>query len=67
MTHITEKDRARALRCVNCLACKQARRKQRGFFFWIVKTVERKMCPFCRAYEKVYGRKAHEKPRAQEV
>jgi hypothetical protein len=25
-----------------------------------VKTIEGRFCPFCMAYEKVYGRKAHE-------
>jgi len=29
--------------------------------FWFVKKVEGKFCPQCRAYEKGYGRKAHEK------
>jgi len=28
--------------------------------FWFVKMVEGRLCPQCRAYEKVYGRKAHE-------
>jgi hypothetical protein len=45
---------------MNCAPCKCAKTKQRGFLFWFVKCVERRMCPFCRAYEKVYGRKAHE-------
>ena len=46
--------------CVNCLVCRHARRRQRGTAFWLVKKVESKICPFCRAYERVYGRKAHE-------
>jgi hypothetical protein len=25
-----------------------------------VKQIESSLCPFCRAYERVYGRKAHE-------
>jgi hypothetical protein len=25
-----------------------------------VKKIEARLCPFCRAYERVYGRKAHE-------
>ena len=55
----TERDRAFAARSVNCLVCRQARRKQSGFGFWLVKTFE-EVCPFCRAYERVYGRKSHE-------
>jgi hypothetical protein len=57
---ITEHDRHLAQKCLECLVCNRARKKQRGFAFWFVKTVERGMCPCCRAYEKVYGRKAHE-------
>jgi hypothetical protein len=39
--------------------CRRARRQQAGLAFWVVKTFEG-LCPFCRAYEKVYGRKSHE-------
>ena len=46
--------------CMNCVVCRQARKKQAGPAFWLVKTVEGRICPFCRAYERVYGRKAHE-------
>lgn len=60
MAKITEKDRENALRCMNCTPCKHARQKQRGVIFWFVKKVETRLCPFCRAYEKVYGRKPHE-------
>ena len=48
-----------AERSAHCLVCQHARRKQAGLAFWLVKTFE-KLCPFCRAYEKVYGRKSHE-------
>ncbi len=44
---------------VRCLVCRRARRKQAGWAFWIVKTFEN-FCPFCRAYERVYGRPSHE-------
>jgi len=57
---ITEKDRARARICMECLACSRARKKQKGFAFWFVKKIEGSICPYCRAYEKVYGRRAHE-------
>jgi len=57
---VTDKDRAMAQRCVECPGCTRAREKQRGFFFWLVKVMEGGICPYCKAYEKVYGRKAHE-------
>jgi len=59
-TMITEKDRQMANKCLQCPACKQARKKQKGFVFWFVKSIEEDVCPFCKAYEKVYGKKAHE-------
>jgi len=58
---ITEKDRERAKGCLNCPVCSHARKKQRGLAYWFVKNVENKFCPNCQAYEKVYGKKAHEK------
>jgi hypothetical protein len=57
---ISKKDRWLAARCMKCPVCRWARRKQRGIAFWIVKNVEGRVCPACKAYEKVYGRKAHE-------
>ena len=57
---ITEKDRELAKQCLECPVCKNARINQRGFAFWFVKFIERGICPACKAYEKVYGRKAHE-------
>ncbi len=57
---ITDRDRAMAQRCVDCPVCKHARWKQRGLAFNFVKRIENRVCPFCQAYEKVYGRKAHE-------
>lgn len=57
---ITDKDRALAKKCMGCPVCKHARVTQRGFAFWFVKTIEGGICPACKAYEKVYGRKAHE-------
>jgi len=59
-TEITEKDRAKAEKCRSCVVCKHAKKKQRGLAFWFVKAVEAKYCPNCIAFEKVYGRKAHE-------
>ena len=59
-TDITEKDKKLAQQCVECKICVKARDKQGGFFFTIVKFLEGGVCPACKAYEKVYGRKAHE-------
>jgi hypothetical protein len=52
--------------CVNCLVCRRARGRQSGTAFWLVKKIEARMCPFCRAYERVYGRKAHERVTPEE-
>jgi uncharacterized protein CbrC (UPF0167 family) len=57
---ITERDRKMAQHCVTCPVCKHARKKQKGIAFWFVKKIEGDLCPFCRAYERVYGRKAHQ-------
>lgn len=57
---ITEQDRKLAQQCLTCPMCKRARRNQRGFIFWFVKVLEGGVCPACKAYEKVYGKKAHE-------
>lgn len=57
---VTERDLRMAQRCQECPVCTRARRKQKGVAFWIVKNVEGRVCPFCQAYERVYGRKAHE-------
>lgn len=57
---VTEKDRAMAEVCRKCPACRHARKKQRGLIFRFVRLVESRCCPYCRAYERVYGRKAHE-------
>jgi len=54
-------DKALASVCANCPVCQRARDQQRGTAFWLVKKIEARMCPFCRAYERVYGRKAHER------
>ncbi len=56
---ITDRTRVLAQRSAHCVVCQRARRKQAGLAFWLVKTFEG-LCPFCRAYEKVYGRKSHE-------
>ena len=57
---ITKKDRERAQKCIDCPVCKRAREKQKGVAFWFVKIIEGSVCPNCKAYEKVYGKKAYE-------
>lgn len=47
---------------MNCPVCRCARRKQSGLAFQLVKQVETKVCPFCRAYARVYGQKSHVAP-----
>jgi hypothetical protein len=51
-------DRALAAVCETCPACRHARKTQKGLVFELVKKVESKICPFCKAYERVYGRKS---------
>ncbi len=43
----------------SCTGCKTARKKGKGFIFTFVK-LESGLCPMCRAYYKVYGKKAYE-------
>ena len=57
---ITEKDKEMAKKCVECPVCSKARKNQKGIAFWFVKTIEGGLCPYCKAYEKVNGKKAHE-------
>jgi len=64
MDEITERDRLRAQMCIDCPACRRAAVKQHGLVYLFVKFLEKGICPYCRAYEKVYGRKAHE-PRGE--
>lgn len=56
----TRTDQALAKVCLNCPACRRARKRQRGLAYALVKKVEGSVCPFCRAYERVTGRKSHE-------
>jgi hypothetical protein len=58
--NVTEQDRAWARICLACPCGKSARSQQKGLAYDFVKNVSSGLCPFCLAYEKVYGRKAHE-------
>ena len=57
---ITTLDRTLARLCELCPVCRHARHRQKGLAFTIVKNLEVSICPFCQAYERVHGRKAHE-------
>jgi hypothetical protein len=46
-----------------CTLCKLGRKKDSGFFHALVKLEAKvKLCPWCRAYEKVYGVPAYRNP-----
>ena len=60
MSAVSDRDRRMAQRCVTCPVCRRARKTQRGLLYLLVRAVEGRVCPYCRAYERVYGRKAHE-------
>jgi hypothetical protein len=54
----SQRDLAWAKICLKCLVCRHARKRQKGAAYWLTRNVESRICPFCRAYERVYGRKA---------
>jgi len=58
---VTPLDRALARVCECCPVCLHARYHQKGIVHAFVQKVEVEICPFCRAYERVHGRKAHER------
>ena len=58
---VTALDRALARLCELCPVCRHARHSQKGLAFAVVKNVEVDICLFCKAYERVHGKKAHEK------
>jgi hypothetical protein len=43
-----------------CPVCTRAREKGKGVLYTVVR-LEEELCPACRSYKKVYGKKAHEK------
>jgi rubrerythrin len=53
-------DKLLAQVCVMCPVCRRARKKQTGMAFDFVRKVEDKVCPFCAAYYRIYGKKSHE-------
>jgi hypothetical protein len=58
--NITSLDRTLARLCELCPVCRRARATQAGIAFQLVMNIEEDICPFCRAYAKVHGRKAHD-------
>jgi hypothetical protein len=57
---VTRLDTMLARVCAACPLCRHARRHGKGIAVAIVRSIETRLCPFCIAYEKVHGRKAHE-------
>lgn len=59
-----EKTLKRAEFCKSkCTACVKGREKGSGLMYAIVRIEDKlKFCPWCRAYTKVYGVPAYEKP-----
>ena len=60
-TEVASLDRILAKVCELCPFCLHARYHQEGMVFDFVKRIESDICPFCKAYERVHGKKAHEK------
>ena len=56
---VTSLDRSLARMCELCPVCRHASSRQQGLAYTFVKTIEADICPFCRAYGKAYGKKAH--------
>jgi hypothetical protein len=63
--YVSNLDRALARVCETCPVCRSAGRNQQGLANRFVRGIEENICPFCRAYERVHGRKAHE-PREEQ-
>ena len=61
-----EKTLKRAKFCLNtCPMCVLGRKEEKGVFTTMVKLESRlNMCPYCRAYKKVYGVPPYQKPSA---
>lgn len=57
----TSLEKALAKVCEFCPICLHARRHQQGMVYNFVKSIEGDICPFCQAYERVHGKKAHKK------
>ncbi len=58
--------KAKARMCLDCPVCRRARNNQKGFAYLFVKLIDRRVCPRCKAFELVTGRRAFE-PITQEA
>lgn len=56
---ISKLDKALARVCETCPVCRTARNNQTGIAYQLVSRIENGICPFCSAYERVHGKKAH--------
>ncbi len=59
-SRLSNLDQTLAKVCESCPVCRVARNNQHGLANRFVRGIEVNICPFCRAYERVHGRKAHE-------
>ena len=66
METITDSLKAKARWCLKCPICSRAREKQKGLAYLFTKHIDRKVCPNCKAFEKVTGQLAYE-PLTQEA
>ena len=60
MNEVEQNLKNKAQKCLECLLCIKAREKQKGFAYWFVKYVDRKICSYCKAFEKFTGQLAYE-------
>jgi transposase-like protein len=67
MSKFTEEQLNDAKTCLECPICKKARKKQKGFAYWFVRLVDRKVCPKCQAFEAVFNRRAFEPITDEEI
>jgi len=62
----TDDLKAKATWCLKCPICSRAREKQKGIAYFFTKHIDRKVYPYCKAFEKVTGKLAYE-PIRQEL
>jgi hypothetical protein len=60
MNKVEQKLKNKAQKCLGCLLCIRAREKQKGIAYWFAKYIDRKICPYCKAFEKYTGQLAYE-------
>lgn len=67
MSEVNQELIKKALNCVDCGICKRARVKQKGIAYFFVKYIDRKVCPDCKAFEKVFNRPAFDRVSEEEI